>query len=195
MILLLLATALPLLAYLLWYARNFDPLFGRASYYDGISINVNGKGKTKTIYPFTPEQYPEDHYIFLPSSTVLSETLIFYDDANVLVLSAEGKEDTTLYSGGNLSGIETGVIYHSSLFSSGGELLENGKMEFLRSSGLPAVYVSTESGSMENIYADKDHRERGKIYIEDDTGRIEYMGDLRYIKGHGNTTWGKKRNP
>ena len=185
--------ALPLLAYLLWYLRNFDPLFGRASYYDGITIDVNGKGKTKTIYPFTPEKYPEDHYIFLPSSSVLSETRIFYDDADVLVLSAEGKEDTALYSGGNLSGIETGVIYYSSLFSSGGELLEKGKMEFLKSSGLPAIYVSTESGSMDNIYEDKDHRERGKIYIEDGSGRIEYMGDLNYIKGHGNTTWGEEK--
>ncbi len=180
---------LPLMIYLCWYVYANNPYLGYSSYFDGVSIDINGKGKTKTIFAFTPERYPEDHYIFLPSSAILSETKIYYKKADVLLLSFENEGDKALYSGGNLSNIETDKIYQAAFMTKAGEVLEKGKVMFMQSRDTAAVYVDTASGTMEHIYADKEHRERGKIYIEDSHGKIEHMGDLRYIKGHGNTTW------
>ncbi len=180
---------MPLMIYLCWYVYANDPFLGYRSYFDTISIDVNGKGKTKTIFTFTPERFREDHYIFLPSSAVLSETKIYYKTDGVLLLSFENEEDKALYSGGNLSNVERDKIYQASFVSRSGELLEKGKVMFMQSVDTAAVYVDTASGGMDNIYADKEHRERGKIFIEDGSGKIEYMGDLKYIKGHGNTTW------
>ncbi len=189
LVLIFIAALLPLIIYLIWHYKTYDPYKGYGSYYDGISIDINGKGQMKTISTFTPDGFPEDHYVFLPSSAVLPETRIYYKEADVLILSAEGHEDIALYSGGNLSNVERDLIYQTAFYSKSGEVLDKGKMLFMQSTDTAAVYVETESGGMENIYNDKEYREYGKIYIEDSAGNIEYMGDLKYIKGHGNTTW------
>ncbi|MCR5024997.1 MAG: CotH kinase family protein [Lachnospiraceae bacterium] len=189
LVLIFIAALLPLITYLIWHYKTYDPYKGYSSYYDGISIDINGKGQMKTISTITPDGFPEDHYVFLPSSAVLPETRIYYKEADVLILSAEGHEDIALYSGGNLSNVERDLIYQTAFYSKSGEVLDKGKMLFMQSTDTAAVYVETESGGMENIYNDKEYREYGKIYIEDSAGNIEYMGDLKYIKGHGNTTW------
>ena len=115
---------LPLMTYLCWYVYANDPYLGYSSYFDGVSIDINGKGKTKTIFAFTPERYPEDHYIFLPSSAILSETKIYYKKADVLLLSFDNEGDKALYSGGNLSNIETDKIYRAAFMTKSGEVLE-----------------------------------------------------------------------
>ena len=186
---LFLAALIPLVIYLIWYVNTSDPYSGYSSYYDGISVDINGKGRVKTISVFTPEKFPEDHYVFLPSSAVLPETRIYFKMAYAILLSAEGKEDIALYSGGNLGNVEKDLIYYTTFVTRNGEVLDRGKMMFMQSDGIAAVYVDTASGGMDNIYEDKDYREPGKIYIEDPDGVIEYMGDMKYIKGHGNTTW------
>ncbi len=180
---------LPFVIYLKWYKENRAPYDGYDSAYDSVSIDINGKGGLKSVRVYTPSDHPDEHYVFLPSSAVFSETRLYIKGADTLVLSSEGAEDTAVHSGGSLSNVEEGQVYDSALYSRSGILIEGGRMLFIKSRDTAAVYVRTESGGMENIYSDKDYREYGKIYIEDSDGSIEYMGDLNYIKGHGNTTW------
>ena len=156
LVLIFIAALLPLIIYLIWHYKTYDPYKGYGSYYDGISIDINGKGQMKTISTFTPDGFPEDHYVFLPSSAVLPETRIYYKEADVLILSAEGHEDIALYSGGNLSNVERDLIYQTAFYSKSGEVLDKGKMLFMQSTDTAAVYVETESGGMENIYNDKE---------------------------------------
>ncbi|MBE6962082.1 MAG: hypothetical protein E7445_06455 [Ruminococcaceae bacterium] len=69
------------------------------------------------------------------------------------------------------------------------------KLTFRAASALPAVYITTESGSLSAIHADKDHKEPGTIRIVEADGTVAYAGDLKQIKGRGNTTWDYEKKP
>ena len=58
-----------------------------------------------------------------------------------------------------------------------------------------SVFVTTESGSMDAVHADKDHKEAGSIVITTGTGEVQYSGALDYIKGRGNSTWDLDKKP
>lgn len=61
---------------------------------------------------------------------------------------------------------------------------------------LASVFITTESGSLDAIYADKSHKESGYIQIIGEDGETyEYDGDLDYIKGRGNSTWQMEKKP
>lgn len=69
------------------------------------------------------------------------------------------------------------------------------KLTFLEASDLPAVYITTESGSLTHIHADKDNKEKGTIRIVEADGTVAYDGALKQIKGRGNTTWDYAKKP
>lgn len=56
------------------------------------------------------------------------------------------------------------------------------------SSTLPAVYIETQSGSLDSIHADKDHKEEGSMLIVGTNGDTDYDGKLTYIKGRGQSS-------
>ncbi len=61
---------------------------------------------------------------------------------------------------------------------------------------LASVFVTTQSGSLDTIHANKDHKEAGYIQIVGDDGlTYEYDGALEYIKGRGNSTWKMDKKP
>jgi len=59
---------------------------------------------------------------------------------------------------------------------------------------IASVYITTESGSMDEVYADKSHKEAGIITIMD-RNEVQYNGGLDYIKGRGNHTWTLLKKP
>jgi len=69
------------------------------------------------------------------------------------------------------------------------------QLTFREASALPAVYITTESGSLTAIHADKSHKEPGTIRIVEADGSVSYAGDLKQIKGRGNTTWEYEKKP
>ena len=50
------------------------------------------------------------------------------------------------------------------------------------------MFITTKSGNLNNIHANKANKETGKMLLISD-GQIEYDGKLEYIKGRGNSTW------
>lgn len=54
-------------------------------------------------------------------------------------------------------------------------------------SDIPTVHITTASGSMDNIYADKTYKEAGYASILNESG-VEYEGNLDYITIRGNYT-------
>lgn len=61
---------------------------------------------------------------------------------------------------------------------------------------LASIFITTESGSLDAIYADKEHKEPGYIQIIGENGlTYEYDGALEYIKGRGNSTWKMDKKP
>ena len=66
-----------------------------------------------------------------------------------------------------------------------------GKKYFLHvlyGSDIPMVYITTESGSMENVYADRNYKEPGNAIIIDNNS-VVCEGELEHIKGRGNSSW------
>ncbi|MBR5321779.1 MAG: CotH kinase family protein [Clostridia bacterium] len=61
---------------------------------------------------------------------------------------------------------------------------------------LASVFITTESGSLDAIHADKEYKEAGYIQVIGEDGlSYEYNGDLEYIKGRGNSTWQMEKKP
>ena len=70
-----------------------------------------------------------------------------------------------------------------------GEEEKEGTLVFMQSANIGAVYIETESGSMEQIDQDKEHLEGGLILVKDSEGNTYYGGLLNSIKSRGNSTW------
>lgn len=75
------------------------------------------------------------------------------------------------------------------------ELVEENKIRFLKTSNIATMFINTVSGTMENIYKDKDYKESSEMELIDSDGELEYSGMLNYIKGRGNSTWLRDKRP
>ena len=62
-------------------------------------------------------------------------------------------------------------------------------------SKIPSVFITTESGSMQEVVTDKSHKEAGQITIISENSEVVYNGELDYIKGRGNSTWEFSKKP
>ena len=106
------------------------------------------------------------HYFFLPS---------YANAETAKLISSEGEETALAEGSVGLAGGET--------------------VELLTASALPAIYITTESGSLAEIHADKSHKEKGTIRVVNTDGSVAYDGALKQIKGRGNTTFQYEKKP
>lgn len=65
----------------------------------------------------------------------------------------------------------------------------------LQGSEISSLFINTATGSMNEVYSDKNHKEAISIMAYDKEGRLNYTDKSAHIKGRGNTTWewGNKR--
>lgn len=119
------------------------------------------------------------YYFFLPS-TADENALTLYHNFNSLKVM--GNEVT---SGDILTDLPIDTTF--SIEADG----ESYKAMIMKSSGVAAMFLTTESGSMDSINADPDHEteESGQLLLVDSDGTVSYDGELDSIKGRGNTTW------
>lgn len=68
-------------------------------------------------------------------------------------------------------------------------------VSFMKASVISSLFINTESGSMDDIHADKEHEEPGGIMVIASDGSVEYIGDLERISGRGNTSWEYSKKP
>ena len=132
----------------------------------------------------TVSAYPKNEnelLLFLPSGT---------DFSSLKVWGAAGAK---------LNGekIKNGEV--CSVLSADGEYtLTAGKSEYkltvISSRDVPAIFLTTHSGSMNAIHADKAYKENGSIKVYEN-GVLTLDGALDYIKGRGNQTWTGEKRP
>ncbi|MBR0509211.1 MAG: CotH kinase family protein [Clostridia bacterium] len=67
-------------------------------------------------------------------------------------------------------------------------------LQVMAGSALPAVFLTTKSGSLAYIESNKDNKEAGKIRIYEN-GAKTLDGELKQIKGRGNATWSYPKKP
>lgn len=126
----------------------------------------------------------------------------------------DGKYYFYLPAGCDLSSVETRFISTSAIyvgdeklgygkktgaFAGGGEFtLKSGndtyQVVLLRSANIPAMFIETESGSLDAIHADKSHKEKGHLSVVEN-GEITLDQNLSSIKGRGNSTWTLDKKP
>ena len=68
---------------------------------------------------------------------------------------------------------------------------ENGEypLRVVSSAALPSLYISTESGGLEAVHADKTRKEAGSLTVAEDGAVSLRDAALSYLKGRGNTSW------
>ncbi|MDO5401565.1 MAG: CotH kinase family protein [Eubacteriales bacterium] len=66
---------------------------------------------------------------------------------------------------------------------------------FLKSQGLPTLYIDTASGSLEAIHGSKENAEQAAMRLYSATGERVYYGNLDSIKVRGNSTAGEDKKP
>ena len=63
------------------------------------------------------------------------------------------------------------------------------RLAILRSENIAAMFIDTDSGSVEAIHADKEAKEPASMRLVDSAGNECFTGNMDYIKTRGNSTW------
>lgn len=123
------------------------------------------------------------YYIFLPSDA----------DTDALKLDFTASAEVTLDGAAVENGAEVNLDANKvyTFACDGAEY----KVCVLKSENIPSLHVTTESGSMDAVHADKSHKEPASITIISDGESVMADEELEYIKGRGNSTWALKKKP
>lgn len=65
----------------------------------------------------------------------------------------------------------------------------------MASANVPSVFITTESGVMTNVNADKEYKEGGTFVLTDPQGNELVSDELKHITGRGNQTWRYEKKP
>ncbi len=143
---------------------------------DGITVNLYG-GERDEIGSIAAWEKDGEYWLFLPGQAY-SGMRVFLDGDDFVTVDGmdylENGEDTDLFNEEGeymLEYVNRAVMLH-----------------IVKGSDIPAVYINTNSGSMEYVHADKRHKEGARILIYEN-GICTYDTALKYIKGRGNSTW------
>ena len=131
-------------------------------------------------------------YFFLPAGSDTCEIRF----AN-LGTDSRLRLDSDIFTAGHsvVHNIEYSRAYELELIlSDDAESSELSQVIFLKSEGIPSLFINTVSGSIEAVQADKEVKEEASAALFNADGNREYSGNLEYIKSRGNSTFqvGKK---
>lgn len=142
--------------------------------------------KTETIKLWFNED--NTYYVFLPSYISLSDITIkkssertIYID-NILV---ENGKPLEIFSLEGRHELRVSNVWSDQTY----------QLEFLQSANVATMYIQNATGSMNEVYSDKNHKEPVSISIYNDTGELNYNGSSDIIKGRGNSTWLLEKKP
>ena len=123
-------------------------------------------------------------YLFVPESINLAEANVYFTaDSDVY---ADGMKITNGSSAAFLAD-------KSEVTVTSGNASYN--LKIIAISDVSTVFIETESGNLDYVHADKENKESGEITIIGADGKVECDGELEYIKGRGNSTWGLDKKP
>ena len=131
-----------------------------------------------------------DCYFFLPGFARGKGLIV--ETVEEAALHIDGRE---VKEGDVLRQIAEEKTYELLLTDREGAGLLQSSLIFMYSSDLPVLCLSTDSGTMEEIDADKENQEAGAAVFYDEKGEILYAGQAESIKGRGNSTWGLAKKP
>ena len=129
-------------------------------------------------------------YFFLPGFAREKGLMLTDHENNRVCINGIEIENTDV-----LRGILEDTSYELSLIAPEGDVVLRRQLFFMYSSDLPVMTLSTRSGNMDYIDADKSNEESGSAFLFDQTGQALYSGNVKSIRGRGNSTWGLSKKP
>lgn len=146
----------------------------------------------RQIFSYTPEKDGGNAdamgYVLLPS---------FADPGAVMVETCASRAEFEY--GGQVISVSRGkacrccfeeqVPYTVHFYDHRGKEAGTKQITFLKSENLPALYINTETGSMERLDADKTYKESASAELVGADGHVLYRNELKNISGRGNHTF------
>lgn len=128
-------------------------------------------------------------YFCIPGSLSLEKISLDMETAEYLLFDGGQLSD-----GDALSQVELNRVYEAVCSGTDGRGGENdGKTSipviFMQGSRLPVIRLTTASGSMEAVNADKGYSEAGFLEVYDADGNMETAVKVERLSGRGNTSW------
>ena len=123
------------------------------------------------------------YFIFLPADA----------DTETIKLDFTASGDVTLDGNTVNSGDNVDFTLGKSYVLACGE--KSYSLFVLKSENIPSLHITTQSGSMDAVHADKSHKEAAEITIIADGETVMEDTELEYIKGRGNSTWAMTKKP
>jgi hypothetical protein len=125
-----------------------------------------------------------DHsYFFLPACADLSDYVFSLENGGCEILI----DGEPIHNRDSLAQYELDTPYPVTL-NTGTETAES-TITFMRSENLPAVFISTASGSIDALNTSKENKEAGSFVCLTADGQIDSSGSLSSVKGHGNSSY------
>lgn len=175
MVLLLLCLMLPLCA----SAAGIEDLWVRCD----LPVEDADADPTRGDIHWWYSQKDKTYYIFLPAFSTPLRTALYYTGEGEVAI-----EGHPIPNGQHIM-MEPGLKF----------TLTCGRKEYplqvLQSAGVPAAFIRTASGSVEDIHASKENEETGDMILINADGTLAYNGDLTQIKGRGNATFSYNKKP
>lgn len=123
-----------------------------------------------------------NYYVFLPGYGDMRQTRVeLHTDEEVRV------NGTKLSDGMSCGEIDLDVAYDFSWEAWGSPV--HGRIRFVRSANVAAMFIDTGTGSMDYIHEKKGNSESGTLALYFPDGTMSYSGKLASIQGRGNNTW------
>lgn len=127
-------------------------------------------------------------YVFMPSFADMSEIGV-KTSVDKVVFSAGTKQTTITRNITSVCSFDTDVEYHVSFYDTFDRKIAEDTIVFLKSDKLPTLYITSETGTMENLNADKTYSEGGTYELLDSVGNVLYADTLPSISARGNQTF------
>lgn len=102
--------------------------------------------------------------------------------------------DGRVYEEGDIFTWEDDREYHLQIMDEDCTLHEY-QVTFMRSANIPAIFINTESGSMEYVNEERGNIESGDICVVLANGITEYQNVLPKIASRGNVSWNRPKKP
>ena len=125
----------------------------------------------------------EELFLFLPSGTNYSSLKLWCKPAGKVSVNNE-----TIKNGEVCPQITSDGTY---TLTCGEDIF---RLTVISSRDIPAIFIETDSGSLEAIHSDKAYKESGRIMVYEN-GEQTVNAGLDYIKGRGNQTWTGEKRP
>ena len=157
-------------------------LFGFTQEETELTFSVETEGGVLQTGLYGPVE--DCYYVFLPSFAQMEQVTVTLPRMTEVWLG-----DTRLETGMACGDFALDTPYRLEL---GGEAAE---LRFLRSANVAAVSITTASGSLDRIHADKTYEEAASVTVVTAAGQLSGQDTGARLQGRGNATWKYEKKP